>query len=372
MEMKLNLIEFIKNNENWENLLKESPYFIKINKLENYVIFNYDIEKGSDFSLPLVRECRGIILDINTLTPVCFPFVKFFNIDEIYADKIDWESARVQEKIDGSLIKLWAQPIKMGAYLWHISTNGKINAFESNLSKDGEFNSFGDMFKSKFPFNELIRENKLNPNYTYMFEIVSPQNIIVVNYKKIDIYHLGTRDNKTGKEIEVDIGIQKPKEYNLNNEIDVKNAVKNLSLDYEGYVVVDKYYHRVKVKSPLWLKAHYLFNNNSWNEKRILSLIFENEIDEFISYFPDRYQYIELEKEKLNKYKNKIKELYKQIKLLDIKDKKEFAEWVKNNKPEFSYMCFLIYNNKVDIDNIDKEIKSWTLNKIIERINMND
>ena len=142
MEMKLNLIEFIKNNENWENLLKESPYFIKINKLENYVIFNYDIEKGSDFSLPLVRECRGIILDINTLTPVCFPFVKFFNIDEIYADKIDWESARVQEKIDGSLIKLWAQPIKMGAYLYHISTNGKINAFESNLSKDGEFNSF--------------------------------------------------------------------------------------------------------------------------------------------------------------------------------------------------------------------------------------
>jgi len=39
--------------------------------------------------------------------------------------------------------------------------------------------------------------NDLDKNYTYMFELTSPYNRIVVSYKDISIRHIGTRDIST-------------------------------------------------------------------------------------------------------------------------------------------------------------------------------
>lgn len=78
---------------------------IGIKEESPYAIFNYAI--GCDFSNPIVQEARGIIIDLENLDVVCWPFRKFGNYNESYADKIDWSTARVQEKIDGSIIKLW-------------------------------------------------------------------------------------------------------------------------------------------------------------------------------------------------------------------------------------------------------------------------
>lgn len=75
-----------------------------------FVIFNYGIE--CDFSNPIVQEARGIIIDLENLDVVCWPFRKFGNYNESYADNIDWPTARVQEKIDGSIVKLWWNKVK--------------------------------------------------------------------------------------------------------------------------------------------------------------------------------------------------------------------------------------------------------------------
>ena len=53
--------------------------------------------------------------------------------------------------------------------------------------------------------------NNLNLQNTYMFELVSPYNRIVVPHESIDLYNIGTRDNVTLHELEVDIGIKKTK-----------------------------------------------------------------------------------------------------------------------------------------------------------------
>ena len=97
------ICNFINEHPNWRDLLIEE-YRINIKEEYPFAIFNYGID--CDFSNPIVQEARGIIIDIEDCDVVCWPFRKFGNYNESYADKIDWNTARVQDKIDGSIIKL--------------------------------------------------------------------------------------------------------------------------------------------------------------------------------------------------------------------------------------------------------------------------
>jgi hypothetical protein len=63
-------------------------------------MFKYS-QQSSDFSNDIVKECRGIILDEDTLEPVSIPYFKFFNVGEPNAAEVDWASAKVLQKIDG-------------------------------------------------------------------------------------------------------------------------------------------------------------------------------------------------------------------------------------------------------------------------------
>src|SRR4051812_39544178 len=62
----------------------------KHGKYPNLLLFKYD-QLESPFAEPLVRECRGIILDSeDNWRIVCRPFSKFFNAQESLAAPIDW------------------------------------------------------------------------------------------------------------------------------------------------------------------------------------------------------------------------------------------------------------------------------------------
>jgi hypothetical protein len=112
-----------------KELLGKHPYFVGIKEDDkNYVSFIYS--NKSNFKNPVVRECRGIILYfINSslssssleIVPVCVPFFKFGNFHERYVPEIDWPSAKVTEKLDGSIMKLWFHNSE-----WHISFNACI------------------------------------------------------------------------------------------------------------------------------------------------------------------------------------------------------------------------------------------------------
>src|SRR5580700_2263331 len=76
-------------------------------RFPNLVQFKYD-QIASDMSLPLVQQCRGIILDANREWAVAArPFDKFFNAEEPRAAAIDWLRAKLLEKLDGSLCILY-------------------------------------------------------------------------------------------------------------------------------------------------------------------------------------------------------------------------------------------------------------------------
>jgi hypothetical protein len=135
--------EFIKSHpDNFKELLSVKPYAIKISEDDNFMMFKYS-QIESDFNNPIVRECRGIILDKSDWSIACHPFHKFGNYGEGYVPDIDWESAIVQEKVDGSLIKLWFNQYTND---WQWSTNGTINAFDASLQDNIlGIKSFGDL-----------------------------------------------------------------------------------------------------------------------------------------------------------------------------------------------------------------------------------
>src|SRR5574344_1881444 len=127
--MELQLLDFIKQNkENWKEVLQKKPYSLIVKEDDDYILLKYN-QLESDLSNSIVQECRGIILRKSDLKVVCFPFKKFFNYHEPNAADIDWDGARVLDKIDGSLIKLW-----FDNGCWHWSTNGNIDADKTEFA----------------------------------------------------------------------------------------------------------------------------------------------------------------------------------------------------------------------------------------------
>ena len=302
----LKVIDFIKNHKNWRELLRKEPYCLKIQESEekgweNLVLLKYN-QISSDFSEEICKECRGLILEKETWRIVRFAFKKFFNLGEKYADKIDWNSAIATEKEDGSLITLYFYDNK-----WRIATNGNMCADWSPLNR-GKYKTFGDLFWDTF--NKCgVNITSLNPNYSYTMELCSLNNRIVLTYPEPVLFHILTIDNRTLEEVEMNIGIQKPRQYNLNSEKDYCDLVASMDDTHEGIVVRDKNCNRVKIKTTTYFTLHHLMNNGVMTLERAIELIWENDEEEFLVYFPELIEYFDNVKLALNSIKNAVRSI---------------------------------------------------------------
>lgn len=278
------ICDFIRANPDWYDILSSSPYSLKIKKSGKYVLFMYN-QIESDFYIPLVREARGIIIDIDRIVPVCWAFNKFGNYGEGYIDEIDWSTAHVQEKVDGSIIKIWFD----GS--WHMSSNGMIDAHDAILDQSNI--SLGQIVDDL----GWINYSCWNPNYTHIFELVSPYNQVVIDYGKTELYYIGRRNMITGEEEFVDRtivnrgDIRVPREYSLNTLEDCLVAAKSLEsegvsqIEHEGFVVVDANFHRIKIKNPAYVAAHHIRSKQPTFED-VFEVWLKNEQGEFLSVFP--------------------------------------------------------------------------------------
>jgi len=330
----LKLLYFIRENTDWEEQLSKAPYNIYIKRSEGLILLSYN--QDSDFCIDVVRECRGIILDeTDNYRPVCVPFFKFGNYGEPYADDIDWSTARVQEKIDGSLIKVWHYK-----GIWRVSTNKTIDAEGANTNSNED--TFLNIFNQAWALTGK-QFNELNPCYTYMFELVSPQTRVVVPYSETKLYHTGTRDNNTLQELITDIGIEKPKEYDISTIEACIEAAENLDKYHEGFVVVDSRWRRIKVKSPVYVAIHHWLNNIV-SEKRIIELILSGEDKEVISYFPEYADVFNSMRERIDRFIAYNESELETIKDAEYSTQKELAEYV--TQTIFPACLFFVINGK--------------------------
>jgi len=311
--MKLEIQTFIDEHPtDWESVLSQKPYCLTISRYTMYghklVMLKYS-QIDSDFNIPMVRECRGLILDESDgFKVISYAFNKFGNYGESYCPKIDENTMKVTSKIDGSIIKI----VKMIDGNLLISTNGTINAFEAPVAEQigCSFKSFGDIvyhvLSKKFEeYGDKLR-NEIKCGYTYIFELVSPWTRVVVPYDKEDLYLIGIRNNLTfDEEFFGEHPLSKffdvPKTYSFKTFEECLETTKSLPWNEEGYVVMDSKFNRVKVKSIAWLAAHHLVNNHVLSYSRALELVRKNEIDEVLCYFPDLAKSLEQCKQKYEK-----------------------------------------------------------------------
>jgi len=334
--------ELLKTNPDWINFLEEKNIVVKLDG--NYAVLKYDMI-NCDFTDPYVRECRGLIVDRISHEVICRAFDKFGNYGESYADEIDWASARVQEKIDGSIMKLW---FNKRENRWIVSTNNCYDAYEAENAYGMNFGSefTGALAEQVLDLDEWV--DTLDKDCTYIFELVSPHNKIVVPYSERKVYHIGTRRVTDAKELNVDIGVEKPKEYALDSlESCIKAASEFNDLNHEGFVVVDKNWNRVKVKSPLYVAAHHIASNNVFTLKMAVDLVLTGEDGEYLTYFPEHKTEIDNVKKTMENEKFSI---YKTIESLRLMQKinpltrKEFALKFKNHK-YFSFLIRGVFDN---------------------------
>lgn len=331
------LINFIRNNSNWEELLTNSPYNLKISRDGDYIMFKYN-QIESDFSLPEVCEARGIIFRESNWDCVCRPFIKFFNYGEPNAAKINWDNITITEKIDGSLMKLWYDNGK-----WHLSTNGTIDASKAVVN-DIKHLTFADLFYEVFNI-EIIDE--LDKNSTHMFELVSPENRVVIPYDKTELYYLASHNNKTGQEWYNNILInnfKNPRRVHFNTLRELVEYCNKLEWTSEGFVVYDGF-NRIKVKSPAYVKAHYARNNGNLSWNRLVEIVMQNEQDEFLVYASDYLNIINQIEQRIYTLTG-IAEAHKShfIKICEL-SRKEYAKAVSNVEPIYRPFLFKIYDN---------------------------
>ena len=338
------LLEFIQNHPNdWEEKLSSDPYNLKISRDGPYVMFKYN-QLSSDFSNPIVREARGIIFREDNWKCVRRAFDKFFNYGEPNAAEIDWNTAKVQTKIDGSIVSAWFNDKK-----WHYSTNGTIDAYKA-LTGDIKLPTFGDVLEEAFRNNGIskeIFEQSASKLVCYTFELVSPQTRVVIPYEKPDLYFIGYRTMRTEcemnpKESLVSEFFKTPKEYDFHSAQDVVDSAKELPWDEEGYVVVDSNFNRVKIKSPAWLVAHYARSNNSISKESLIQVILDGEQEEFLVYADDYREELESVEQEMKDFVKDLNDAAREMK------KKYAAEVLKYPKSIQPYLFSKINNQDAD------------------------
>lgn len=158
---------------------------------DNLLLLKYNIKVFNSGWYDLLKLCRGKVVDIETRKVVTYPFDKFFNINEVPGYEFDTinELTRtasyifVSDKIDGSTISV----SKYNGNLL-ITTNG---AFENDMTEWAR-----QLLDEKYP--EF--ESNIKDGYTYIFELVHPDNRIILNYgNKKCLYLLNIREHKTYK-----------------------------------------------------------------------------------------------------------------------------------------------------------------------------
>lgn len=303
--MELELVKFIKENDDWKEKLEAAPYCLKIKNKDHFWLFYYS-QIHSDFSYEIVREARGLILDDTDWSVARFAFKKFFNSGEPNNHiEIDWSSAVVSEKVDGSLVSCWWDKYE-NRWIWATSKN--IDAHDAILDGVAPYANFYELIKKALQ-SCLFDESSFCRDFTYNFELVSPYNRVVIPYNKPQLYFLGSVNNKTLEEIPLESYPSdwlKPQLYQLSSLKDCKQFAAALPWNEEGLVVRDKYFNRIKVKSPGYVMAHYIRNNNVITQRAIIEVVLNGEEDEFLTYADDYADKLKETKEKINKIKYEI------------------------------------------------------------------
>lgn len=232
--------------------------FIKVQRHPEYpdalALANYTHKAQQNYHWNAVTEqCRGLIFNPETFEIVARPFRKFYNYGEKNADLITGqEVVRAYEKFDGSLGIAYPIP----------GTDGE----EYAIATRGSFSSEQAVWATRFMQERRGRQDgqfPFIPGYTDLFEIIYPDNRIVVEYGGLEgLVYLGTIENFSGRFLfEDDMFDLRADPVYIGPFEDIFSLPNRQGK--EGVVAVTSDGRRVKVKEEEYVRLHRIVSNLS-------------------------------------------------------------------------------------------------------------
>ena len=290
----------------------------------------------------ITLQCRGLVTD-NNGDVIAYPFKKFFNIEE--NRHTPTENFEVYEKMDGSLGILFFYEGK-----WVVATRGSFTSPQSVKARE--------LLDTKYNLESIPK------GYTTLFEIIYPENRIVVDYGDEEkLVVLGMTNRFNGKELDYESlvnmhsesGIPVVKRYDgIKDYSTLKGMIES---NAEGFVVKFSNGDRMKIKGEEYLRLHKIMTNVSTTGVWEL-LSNGGDINEFLKDVPDEFY------KKVKDYADTLKYGYVQVsehcgkshyyfrygKYNDREvepTKKEYAEHVMTNgHPPYRSVMFAMWDGK--------------------------
>lgn len=316
------VIEYLKSHT-FRQLEEDHGVCARPNATFDKFSLNYDqiLVKNGD---PVAEQCRGMVVRpadfalferavakgspdswkdviVGVLDVLAWPMNRFYNHGDPAGAEVDWsdENLRVYEKLDGTMMVVYWDPLHER---WHAGTRSVPEAdlpirkdhmeigdttfsglFLLALKKTRQALS-GDLTWEAETFDKVVH---LNKELTYVFELTSPYNRVVVKYDEPRVTLLAARHTKTGKELAIEQlrlqHVQRPKVWELRSAAALDafvNAADPALL--EGAVVCDSQFRRLKVKNKAWILSSKAKDLVTVSRRSALLAIIKGEIDDVI------------------------------------------------------------------------------------------
>jgi hypothetical protein len=273
---------------------------------------------------------RGLILD-GSGEIISRPFKKFFNWGELPLLNLEAPQTRpdILEKWDGSLgISYFYNNT------WAIATKGSFNSNQALKATQLLYTKYSNVLP------------QLNPDWTYCWEIIYPENRIVLDYGDLEeLVLINCLDTKTGEEIWPlpQIGFQtiKALDYSYDNLFNI--AIPNK----EGFVLRWESGFRAKVKFQEYIDLHRIITKITSYD--IWEALQNDTLDKVIDIMPDEwYWWIKkIQTQLLESYSLKESEISKDWDNMNLdlsKTRKELASII--SKSRYSKFHFLKLDKK--------------------------
>jgi hypothetical protein len=243
---------------------------------------------------------------------------------------------------------------------WEVTTSGSADAGGNVGITSRTFREyFWDTVRDTLPVNWLENARQ---DHCYMFELMGPDNRIVVYHSEPHLKLLGCRNLKTLQEIPVKEavkhfhGVEPVREFQLSSVDEIIATFETLSpTSQEGYVVVDASFNRIKIKSPAYVAIHHA--KDGLSTKAFVEIARTGEVWEMIAHFPEYEEPLNEAKQRFSGLVKRLEDAY--AKIADIENQKEFAL---ANKCEVPGALFALRSGKV------ASIREFLCNMHIDKI----
>lgn len=420
--MKPLVIEYLKNHT-FKQLEDDYGINTRFSVDGSKATLNYDMidAKSGD---PISEQCRGLVIrplqwnhlpegcrpsdggiewkdvTVGEIEVLAWPMNRFYNHGDPHAVTIDWShpNLKIYEKVDGTCIILYWDPLHSK---WHAGTRsvpeGDLPIVANHLEIGNT--TFSQLFlRALVATREELSGKKvdweidgpekvihLNKELTYVFELVSSYNQIVVIYPEPRVYLLAARHTQSGKEVPIETlrleHVRRPKTWSI-RDVDALAAFVDSAdpAELEGAVVCVQRgdaFEREKVKNKTYVLAHKSKDTVMSSMRNALETVIREKADDILPLIPKEAQDRILRiQSAFSDYCKQIDSRVAEFKLEAAGSRKRFAEqvmvcgdwtapyfnlWENKSKNAREWFSTAVQNNKLSDGSLDTILSKLTL-----------